>query len=220
MLKLRFAVVGTLATVGILGVPSPYAVASTAKSSLAQAADSGRIVISNAISKSYKSSLMVQLDEPVSASIARQIESSLERTIRAGRPDAGPSGGEFLVCNKLHSFSDSDGTFTIQHACEGTTGPWGYQISTSVCAIAISDVYEHGMAWSRNGTNQGTQSTHTEYCRYQFHGTFNPENDFDVVRYNDTFTFEVEVGGKTGSAKLNISGSFYSAKCTSPPACP
>jgi hypothetical protein len=75
------------------------------------------------------------------------------------------------------------------------------------------------MAWTRNGTRQGTQSPHIEYCRYQFHGTYNPEHDFDSIAYNDTFTFEIEVGGNTGSATLVISGSFYSAVCSNPTIC-
>jgi hypothetical protein len=180
-----------------------------------------QIAISHtAISKGYESSLMVQLDKPVSASIASQIKNSLERAFRTSRPGAGPTGREFLVCNKTHSFSDADGTFTIQHACGGPTGPWGYRISSGVCAFTISDVHESGMAWTRNGTRQGTQSPHPEeYCRYQFHGTFNPERDFDIISYSDNFTFDIEVGGQTGHADLDIRGSFYSARCTNPSAC-
>jgi hypothetical protein len=225
VLKSRFAAAGACAAgiIGILGVSSVYAAASSAAPDapgLAQAAGPGRIVISNAISEGYKSSLTVQLDKPVSASTARQIKSSLERAIRTSRPDAGPTGGEFLVCNKVHSFSDFDGTYTIQHACRGTTGPWGYKQSPGLCAITISDVYEHGMAWTRNGTRQGTQSPHTEYCGYQFHGNYNPEHDFDTIAYNDTLTFRVDVGGQTGNATLIASGSFYSAVCSNPSVCP
>jgi hypothetical protein len=84
----------------------------------------------------------------------------------------------------------------------------------------VSRVNETGMAWTRNGKTQPRQAPHVEGCRYLFHGTYNPENDFDVIAYNDEFTFEVEVGGQTGNADLKIHGSFYSAKCTSPPACP
>ena len=221
MLKSRFAVVGACVAVfmGILSVPSVYAAASSAAPNLAQAASTSRIEISTAAGQGYNSALTVQLNKPVSASTATQITSSLKHALQPSGTDAGPTGGAFLVCNHAHLFTDSDGTYSIQHACLGTTGPWGYQISTGVCAFTISDVDEHGMAWTRNGTRQGTQAPHVEYCRYQFHGTYNPEHDFDSITYSDTYTFEIEVGGNTGSATLVITGSFYSAECSNPSVC-
>jgi hypothetical protein len=178
------------------------------------------IVITNpAVSDSYQSSLAVRLRNAVSAATAGQIKAALEQALQVNSTAAGPTGGEFLVCNKVHSFSDSDGTYTIQHACGGTTGPWGYRISAGVCSFTISDVHETGMAWTRNGTRQGTQAQHTEYCGYQFHGTYNPEHDFDSIAYSDDFTFTVDIDGDVGSADLNINGSFYSAACSNPSVC-
>jgi hypothetical protein len=175
-----------------------------------------RIVTSDAAT----GNLTIQLDKPVSASTASRIESSLERATQTSHPNAGPTGGAFLVCNKVHSFSDSDGTFTFQHRCGGTTGPWGYRLSAGLCSIVISRVNESGMTWTRNGKRQGKQSPHPgEVCRYQFHGNFNPEHDFDIISYSDNYTFRIDVGGETGSADLNIHGSFYSAKCTNPAVC-
>jgi len=75
------------------------------------------------------------------------------------------------------------------------------------------------MAWTRNGTRQGTQSPHIEGCLYHFHSSYNPEHDFDSIVYSDTYAFEVEVDGNTGSASLVISGSFYSAECSNPTIC-
>lgn len=181
-----------------------------------------QIVISlTAISKDYELSITIQLDKPASASTASQIKNSVERALRTNaQGSGGPRGDEFLACNKAHIFSDPDGTFAIQHACGGTTGPWGFRISSGACAFTISDVHESGMAWRRDGVRQGMQSPHPEeYCRHQFHGTFNPEHDFDVISYSDYFTFEIEVGGQTGRADLEIKGSFYSARCTNPSVC-
>src|SRR4051812_33652363 len=39
---------------------------------------------------------------------------------------AGQPRGAYLHCNRLYSFSDSNGTFTTQHACGGRTTPWGF----------------------------------------------------------------------------------------------
>ena len=179
------------------------------------------IVISQlAASDTYQSTLTVQLDQTVSASATDQVKSSLENTLSSIQPDAGPTGGAFLICNKAHLFTDGDGTFSFQHACGGTTGPWGYRLSAGLCTIVISDVTESGMAWTRNGTRQGRQSPHVETCRYQFHGNFNPDKDFDLISYSDTFVFRVDVGGETGTADLDIKGSFYSAECTNPTICP
>lgn len=217
VLKSRFAVAGACSAViaGVLGVPSVHAAAS-----LAQTAGPSQIVINNAISKGYESTLTVKLDKPVSASTASRIKSSLEHAIQTSRrTDTGPTGGAFLVCDKVHSFSDSDGTFTIQHACQGNTGPWGYKISTAVCAFTVSNVDEGGMVWTRNGKGEPTQSPHDKPCSYLFHGNFHPELDFDLIDYLDLYTFEVEIGGKTGSAELTIHGSFYSAECSNPSVC-
>jgi hypothetical protein len=105
-----------------------------------------QIVISHtALSGGDESYLKVQLDKAVGASNANQIKNSLQSALLTSLPSAGPTGNEFLVCNKTHSFSDADGTF-------------------------------------------------------------------DIISYSDNFTFEIEVGGQTGNADLDIRGSFYSAK--------
>lgn len=77
----------------------------------------------------------------MNASIVNELKTILQGSMRMSHPEAGPNGA-FLVCNKHHSFTDADGTYSVQHRCGGTTGPWGYQISTAVCATAISLVNE------------------------------------------------------------------------------
>jgi hypothetical protein len=166
---------------------------------------------------SYHSSLTVHLSKAVPTATADQMKSTLKQALQVNSTAAGPSGGEFLVCDEVHSFSDSDGTYTIRHPCGGTTGSWSYQISPGVCSFVISNVDETGMIWTRNGTMQGMQAPHDEGCRYFFHGTYNPEQDFDSIAYIDDFTFTVDIGGNVGSADIQIDGSFYSAgRGTSP----
>lgn len=77
------------------------------------------------------------------------------------------------------------------------------------------------MTWTRNGKAMPQMHDHVEDCTYVFHGNFNPEDDFDLISYSDTFTFTVEVGGGPGpgTAVLHIYGSFYSAECTNPSTC-
>jgi hypothetical protein len=167
----------------------------------------------------YKSFVTVQLDSPSSAA-ASKVSSYLRAATPAAIPAAGPTGGAFLLCNQLHTFTDSNGTYTLQHACGGTTAPWGYKISGGLCAVAISSVAEPGMSWTRNGATQPRQAAHNVACSYQFHGTYNPDHDFDSITYSDSFTFRVDIHGATGTAHLGISGSFYSAACTNPSVCP
>ena len=217
----------------LVAVPAALLILATCSTAMASAASGSpapratsaptSIVISDAGSTGYSSSLTIQFSNPVSESTVSKIKSSLQGTLSASPHNAGPTG-EFLVCNKAHNFSDSDGTFSIQHACGGTTGPWGFRQSAGLCAIVVSPVSEPaGMAWTRNGTRQGNQAPHSgakaKECGNTFHGTFNPEHDFDSITYNDHFTFEIEVSGETGSADLDIDGSFYSAPCTNPSVC-
>jgi hypothetical protein len=178
-----------------------------------------QVVITQAISKGYESVLTINYAKPLSAAKAQEIKTKYEKVMSAVQPNAaGPTGNAFLVCNQLHSFSDTNGKFTFQHACGGSTGPWGYVISASVCSIAATPINELGMTWTRNGTAMPRMAPHpSEPCGYQYHGTYNPEHDFDIIAYNDHHTFTTTDGG---SADLNIKGSFYSAKCTNPSVCP
>ncbi|HEX2901867.1 MAG TPA: hypothetical protein VHO01_00305 [Jatrophihabitans sp.] len=75
-------------------------------------------------------------------------------------PDgAGPQGAT-IYCDRMASYSDHDGNYTIQHQCGGSTAPWGYVISPAVCSLVSGSVYEAGMMWARNGVTQGTQAFH------------------------------------------------------------
>jgi hypothetical protein len=166
--------------------------------------------------KAHDSTLTIQFKKPVDKATLNKIESAFYKA--PASPDAaGPSGGAFLVCNQLHSFADTNGTYTFQHACGGTTGPWGYLLSTYLCTTVNSPVSETGMSWTRNGAAQPRQAPHPGMgCRYQFHGNYNPEHDFDSITYSDDFLFTVDGGG---NADLHINGSFYSAPCTNPSVC-
>jgi hypothetical protein len=171
----------------------------------------------------YDSGLTVHFDKPMSAATAAQVKAALTQRMAAPESTvaplaAGPSGA-FLYCNVLYRFSDADGTFSFQHKCGGTTGPWGYKLSAGLCAITISEVHEPGMEWVRNGKKQGRQHDHNYPCTEQFHGTFNPDHDYDFISYSDSFTFRIDVGGQTGSADVTIHGSFTSAGCANRIAC-
>jgi hypothetical protein len=115
----------------------------------------------------------------------------------------GPTGA-YLHCNKVYNFSDVNGTYTIQHACGGSTGPWGYRMSAALCGIIAGNVVEAGMSWTRNGVSQPRQAPHTVGCTYIFHGTYNPDRDYDHISYVDSFTFAV----KGGHGSLQIYGDF------------
>jgi hypothetical protein len=130
----------------------------------------------------------------------------------------GPQGA-YLYCDQAYSFSDSDGTYAFQHACGGTTGPWGFKMSSGLCAITTGSVAESGMSWTRNGANMPQQAPHVEGCTYIFHGTYNPDNDYDFMTYNDVLTFRIDISGQTGTATLDIKGSFTSAGCTNGKTC-
>jgi hypothetical protein len=164
--------------------------------------------------------LTFHFDKPMTAATEARAESALAQRLAIPQsPSAHGPQGAYLYCDHFYSFSDGDGRFTFQHKCGGGTGPWGYQLSVGLCSIVVSDVHEDGMAWHRNGKKQGTQHEHTEFCRYQFHGTFNPDRDYDFISYSDTFTFKVDIGGEVGNADLVISGSFTSAGCKNRVAC-
>lgn len=184
----------------------------------------GSLAVSHtSVQNVYDSGLTVHFDKPLNAGAAAQVKAALAQRMAAAESTqataaAGPAGA-FLYCNVLYRFSDGDGSWTFQHKCGGTTGPWGYKLSSGLCSIVISTVHETGMAWVRNGKREPRQSPHTEGCGYQFHGNYNPDHDYDFISYSDTFTFRVDVGGETGSGDVNIHGSFTSAGCANRIAC-
>jgi hypothetical protein len=131
----------------------------------------------------------------------------------------GPSGA-IIHCNNAYAFPDTNGTFSIQRSCSGTTAPWAFRIAPHWCAVAISGVAEHGMAWTRNGAVMARQRLHHEGCAYIFHGTFNPARANDKVTYIDLFDFTVDIAGNIGSARLTIRGDYtYSSSPCSPTSC-
>lgn len=114
-----------------------------------------------------------------------------------------------VTCNHHHDWTDSDGHFGYQHSCEGTTAPWTWQISAKVQAIIVGSVNETGMTWTRNGKLMPQQAPHVEGKNYVFHGTFNPLHNKDVLSFNDTFNFKVNVGGQEGSGQIIIWGNIH-----------
>ncbi|MGY0230664.1 hypothetical protein PT931_02675 [Longispora urticae] len=90
---------------------------------------------------------------------------------------------------------------------------WSFQLSDALISIATSDVHESGARWYRSGGSQsvGQNSQHDEPAWYWFHGTFNPIYGSNVVSWFDVYTFNVNVGGKKGMAKLSIGGTFLTS---------
>lgn len=184
----------------------PWVATAHAETKTAHALKAGTPVVSGG---SYGSTLDLSL-----TSNALSPSRSGARTLRG--PLSAPSNA-LIHCNKSYSFSDSNGTYTIQHACYGSTAPWGFRIKSTLCAIATSAVSETGMSWTRNGVTQPTQALHPGYpCDYTFHGTYNPARGNDRLTYSDHFTFSIP----NGHADLHIYGSFTVLDSTcSPTSC-
>lgn len=205
------SVLGALACFLCAGVPAQAA----------RVAPSGRVLAFKSADKrnGYDSTLKISFGRPMNAATAARVQNAISRRLAASPDGRGPSGA-YLYCNHAYSFSDSDGTFTFQHKCGGTTGPWGYRLSSGLCSLVVSDVAEKGMTWTRNGKRQGANAGHpAEYCGYQYHAAFNPDHDYDHITYSDTMDFTIDIDGVTGAADVVAYGSFTSAGCTSGKAC-
>jgi hypothetical protein len=215
------AAVGTL--LGACALVSTAAMPAQA----ATAPDQQSIVVSHTSPSTGSDAVLTfHSDKPMSAATAAQVKSALAGKLAGPNsvaPAAGPKGA-YLYCNHAYSFSDGDGTFTFQHKCGGTTGPWGWKASAGLCSIVEGrtdgDMVEIGMVWTRNGKRQSVQAPHEEgFCGRQFHGTFNPDHDYDHIVYKDEWVFGVEIDGEIGSGSVTISGSFISAGCTNGKTC-
>jgi hypothetical protein len=151
---------------------------------------------------------------PSSSAIdALRTNSTASGAVTAAGP--GPQGA-WLYCNTFYSFSTVDATWSFQHQCGGKTGPWGIDLAAKWCAVAIGVAAEQGMDWTYNGVKQGRQAPHAQGCIYQFHGTYNPDYDYDWITYSDTFQLPVNIGGRAGVATFYTTGSFTSSGQTPP----
>lgn len=119
---------------------------------------------------------------------------------------AGPSG-QRLLCNNFYRWSDTNGVFTLQHQCRGTTAPWGFWLSSYLASHAVGLVTETGMTWKKNGVQQPKMAPHTVVPTYTFHGTFSNSPDGTAISYEDHFRFRHNIG-PGGSIDLRIFGSF------------
>lgn len=188
---------------------------------------------STASGPGFSSSVVVAFDNPPSSADKQKLNSLFGPSVRVASsrdigvlisnqskgsvPTAAGSGAVLnsssvgfakFACNHLYSFSDSDGTYTVQHACGGSTAPWGFKLSSSIRSIVVGNVAESGMSWYKNYGKQPTQASHLVDPAYQFHGTYNPVRMNDKVNYSDSFSFRHNVGGG-GSAVVSISGAWY-----------
>ena len=112
-------------------------------------------------------------------------------------PQIVPPGGASsdpapLYCNHAYSSPDTNGVFSIQHACGGGTSPRGNQLG-GICSFAISPATEYGIACARILKPQNLQAAHTAPCDDAYHGMFNPGRDNDTIAYSHAYTFQVFV---------------------------
>jgi hypothetical protein len=115
--------------------------------------------------------------------------------------------GQTISCSRFYSFSDINGTYTIQRRCGGRTAPWGFTLSPTVRSSVVGLVSERGMDWWRNSVRQGRQAPHVVGAAYLFHGTCNPALASNRISYADLFTWRHNIG-PGGSASLVIQGNF------------
>jgi hypothetical protein len=147
------------------------------------------------------STLSLAFDKAVSRDEADRFRTSLVTSAPQSQVSPAALNGAPLWCGSYISDGDSNGYFSIQYFCGGTsTLPWGFQISTAVKAIIVSSVNEAGLSWWRNGYVQAQNAPHVVPKDYQFHGTMQPVWARDKVTYQDFMTFRHNLGpGGTGT---------------------
>lgn len=152
----------------------------------------------------FSSGLSLTLSHPVTKAEAEKIAAVADRAVTAGE---GPAG-ERLLCNNTYRWSDSNGTFTLQHSCTGTTAPWGFKIAGSLQPFVAGPITETGMTWVRNGVTQPRMAPHVvSDPNYQFHGTFSGSPNGTKIGYDDHFRFRHSIG-PGGNADIRIWGTF------------
>lgn len=205
----RLAAVAALCS-GILLLSSPAAhadvpvTAPTDGSQLANAGINGGVP--------YLSTMSVALDDGAlysEADLAALLPAPAVPVVAPPPPSSDGANATKIHCSHgTYSFSDKDGTETIRYNCPYNNINWGWQMSQGLQAICSGSVKELGARWFRNGSQQSSNAPHTQGCGYLFHGTFPNVANGDFVDYYDTYTFRVNVGGRTGTAVVQTGGSY------------
>jgi hypothetical protein len=117
-----------------------------------------------------------------------------------------------LTCGTSGGYADSNGLFTYQYYCSGSTRtiPWGFSLSASNQATVVGLVNETGLRWWCNGAFVGQNAPHAVPPSYQFHGTMNPVAAGCMIDYQDYMTWRHNIGSG-GTAALTLAGTFYLA---------
>jgi hypothetical protein len=131
-------------------------------------------------------------------------------------PDTFPGGSSDyypVKCNKPYTWSIPAGSFSYQHACGGSTSPWGWHFSPSYEKRIISSVHESGITWAVVGEKGGhTGAPHTKPSYYLFHGTFNPLHDGNKMSWADVYTYIIVIHGQKNAGTTNIWGYIHQTR--------
>lgn len=151
------------------------------------------------------STLVLKFDKPISKVKAEGLARDLESV---GRSQADQSGearltADVMYCSTGRSYTDRNGTMSLQGSCTYRNLQWGYKISSGVQAIIVSNVNETGLWYWINGVRQSRNSPHNVPKNYNFHGTMSNISNNRTVQYQDYMTFRHNVGsGGTGSITI------------------
>ena len=117
----------------------------------------------------------------------------------------GPAAAN-LQCNRFYSYSDFDGSYTIQRACASQYAPWGLKLSAYWQSHVVGLVNERGLDWKLNGANRPRQAPHPgTSANYTFHGTYSGIRDRYNVSYQDLISFRHNLG-PGGEAAITFYG--------------
>jgi hypothetical protein len=175
---------GVLAICGqLLGIGS-HAIAGTASPA----------TVTTVVAESSGFKAVLEFDHPVSAGQAQALQAGLRAPVAA-----------MLQCNRYYEFYDSNGRYTIQHACGSQFAPWSFRMSANIQAIVFGNVSERGLMWKVNGRTMSMQSPHVVAASYLFHGTYNSITANANIQYQDVFTFRHNLG-TGGTATLTMTG--------------
>jgi hypothetical protein len=123
-------------------------------------------------------------------------------------PDKGPKYRVIKCSTSNTVISDRNGRFDVRYNCGSSNVNWGYRVSSKLVAIATGNMKESGVAWYKGTRKIGQNSPHNVPVSYFLHGTQGSVASGDTLSWHDTMVFRVNAGGKTGTAKLNVGGTF------------
>lgn len=125
------------------------------------------------------------------------------------QPEAGGQTYKKIFCDEYYTATDSSGSESFLRVCGDQSPLWSFRLSPSLAKACEGTYSDTGQRWTKNLSGSFYFGSQTAACDKSISGTFYPAGLNDKIDYNDTYFFEVNLGGREAMANLDTKGHLW-----------